>query len=68
MIFHVYMPISAAEKSTDKELEAMFKGLAYEIRASLALMKAKGMEVIPSKGCNNRDEKGYCLGHEEKTA
>lgn len=40
-------------------------GEAHEIRASLAVMKARGMEVIPSAGCDNQDAKGYCLGHEE---
>jgi hypothetical protein len=62
-IHHVYMPIDAAEKSTDSQLEGMFSGTAANIRANLAAMKDRGMEVIPSAGCNNQDAKGYCLGH-----
>ncbi len=64
MKFHIYMPISAAQNSTNKELEEMFAGKAHEIRASLAGMQDRGMEVIPSADCNNHDEKGYCLGHD----
>lgn len=62
---HIHMTIAAAEQQTDKQLEGLFSGKAHEIRASLAKMKAKGMEVIPSAGCDNQDAKGYCLGHEE---
>lgn len=57
--------IAAAEQQTDKQLERLFSGKAHEIRASLAVMKARGMEVIPSAGCDHKDAKGYCLGHEE---
>jgi len=64
--YHIYMSIRAAEQQTDKQLEGLFSGKAHEIRASLAAMKARGMEVIPSAGCDNQDAKGYCLGHEEK--
>ena len=63
--YHIYMSIRAAEQQTDKQLESLFSGEAHEIRASLAAMKARGMEVIPSAGCDNQDAKGYCLGHEE---
>jgi len=66
-IHHVYMPIDAAEKSTDSQLEDMFSGSATNIRTHLAIMKARGMEVIPSAGCNNQDAKGYCLGHESES-
>lgn len=66
-IRHVYMPIDAAEKSTDSQLEGMFSGAAAKIRAHLVIMKAKGMEVIPSAGCTNQDAKGYCLGHESES-
>ena len=62
---HIYMTIAAAEQQTDKQLERLFSGEAHEIRASLAVMKARGREVIPSAGCDNQDAKGYCLGHEE---
>lgn len=65
-IRHVYMPIDAAEKSTDSQLEGMFSGTAANIRANLAAMKSRGMEVIPSAGCDRQDEKGYCLGHESE--
>jgi hypothetical protein len=61
---HVYMTIAAAEQQTDKQLETLFGGSASEIRASMAEMKVRGMEVIPSAGCDNQDAKGYCLGHE----
>ncbi len=63
--YHIYMSIRAAEQQTDKQLESLFSGEAHEIRDSLAEMKARGMEVIPSAGCDNQDAKGYCLGHEE---
>jgi len=59
------MAIATAEQQTDTQLESLFSGKAHEIRASLAEMKARGMEVIPSAGCDNQDAKGYCLGHEE---
>lgn len=65
--WHICMTIAAAERKTDKKLESLFVGKAHEIRASLAVMKAKGMEVIPSAGCDNQDAKGYCLGHEGPT-
>ncbi|NDI85099.1 hypothetical protein [Undibacterium crateris] len=61
--FHIYMPISAAEQSTDAELESMFPGDAKEIRGQLDSMKKQGMEVIPSEGCDNQDATGRCLGH-----
>ena len=64
-IWHIYMTIADAEQQTDKQLEGLFSGEAREIRSSLAAMKARGMEVIPSAGCDNQDAKGYCLGHEE---
>lgn len=67
MIRHIHMTIAAAEQQTDKKLESLFSGEAHEIRASLAVMKARGMEVIPSAGCDNQDAKGYCLGHKEPT-
>lgn len=65
--FHVYMPISEAERQTDQQLERMFKGSAIDTRTNLAIMKAQGMEVIPAAGCNNQDAKGYCLGHDVET-
>lgn len=63
---HVYMTIAAAEQQTDKQLESLFSGKAHKIRASLAEMKARGMVVIPSAGCDNQDAKGYCLGHDKE--
>lgn len=65
-IWHIHMTIAAAEQQADRKLESLFSGEAHEIRASLAVMKAKGMEVIPSAGCDNQDAKGYCLGHQEQ--
>lgn len=61
--WHVHMPIAAAERSTDSELETLFQGSASSIRAELAIMKAQGREVIPSEGCDNQDKTGRCLGH-----
>lgn len=65
--WHVYMEIAAAERSSDHELESMFQGSAHQIRASLAIMKAQGMEVIPCEGCDNRDKTGRCQGHDADT-
>lgn len=65
--WHIYMSIAAAERMSDYQLEDAFSGTAAEIRTSLAIMKANGMEVIPSKGCDNRDSTGRCLGHETMT-
>ncbi len=61
--WHVYMPIDAAERMPDSELESMFQGDAISTRANLVIMKAQGMEVIPSEGCDKRDSTGRCLGH-----
>lgn len=61
--WHVYMPIKAAEAETDAALEDMFHGTAAQTRANLAIMKASGLEVISAAGCDNKDDKGYCLGH-----
>lgn len=61
--WHVHMPIAAAEKMSDANLEDTFEGKAHEIRAELIIMKAQGMEVIPSAGCDKRDRSGRCMGH-----
>jgi hypothetical protein len=61
--WHVYMTIDSAERMADDELESMFQGAASATRTNLAIMKAQGMEVIPSAGCDKRDSTGHCLGH-----
>lgn len=61
--YHIYMPIDSAERMNDRELESMFNGNAASIRAELTNMKARGMNVIPSEGCDNQDVTGRCLGH-----
>lgn len=61
--WHIYMPIDSAERMSDKELEDMFQGTASETRTQLAIMKAKGMEVVPSAGCDKQDSTGRCMGH-----
>lgn len=63
---HVYIPIASAEAKSDDELTEMFGGSAESIRNILSAMKARGMEVVPSVGCDNQDAKGYCLGHPAK--
>ena len=63
--FHCHMSIASAERNTDSQLEGMFQGKAHETRASLAILKAQGREVITlAAECDNQDAKGYCLGHE----
>ena len=61
--WHIHILILSAEASTDSDLENMFEGRAAKIRADLKSMKAAGLEVISSAGCDNRDAKGYCQGH-----
>jgi hypothetical protein len=61
--WHVYMSIESAERMSDEELESMFQGRSSAIRTNLTLMKAQGLEVIPSAGCDKKDATGYCLGH-----
>lgn len=61
--WHVYMPIDSAEQMNDRELESMFNGSAASTRATLVEMRARGMKVIPSEGCDKRDVTGHCLGH-----
>ena len=61
--WHVYIPIESAERMADAELESMFQGQASATRMNLAIMKAQGMEVIPSAGCDKQDGTGRCLGH-----
>lgn len=36
---------------------------AGQVKKMLREAKATGMVVIPSAGCDNYDEKGYCKGH-----
>lgn len=37
---------------------------AGQVKKMLREAKAIGMEVIPSAGCDNYDERGVCKGHD----
>ena len=37
-----------------------------EAREFLDRAEKAGLEVIPFADCDNRDDKGHCLGHEDK--
>lgn len=66
---HIGINIKGALKKTDKELDGIistsegYELNAFSLRTVLQEFADEGYEVFT--GCDNIDDKGHCLGHEE---
>lgn len=67
--FHFVQDLIAAMKASDEEKVSMFinkdgtRPTVEQVHIAIANAYAHGYDVVPS--CENHDDKGYCLGHEE---